>query len=237
MKSLSAALLAGALMGQAGADAPRARMELAYEHSMGSLGELQAEHLDQVSLSLRAEAAGWVWGVELPALRRRDVDGTAAGVGDVVLRLGRELLPLQSEGWGLDLGFKLKAATGDAQRGLGTGKVDTLLQLEWTRDVGGGWLAFGELGYRVTGNPAGRPAPANPWHMELGLQSPWWSERQFGLFAHGRQAVSRVGPRAELTGYVQQRWDGQQLRAHLTRGNGRGSSDWAFGLAWIHLWR
>ena len=116
MRSPLAWALAWALAAPAGAEAPRARLELGYEHSMGSLGELQAEHLDQLSLSLRAERDGWAWGVELPALRRRDPDGTAAGLGDVVLRLGRELLPLQPDSWGLDLGFKLKSATGDAAR-------------------------------------------------------------------------------------------------------------------------
>lgn len=236
MRSALAWVPALALAAHAGAEPPRLRLELGYERSMGSLGELQAEHLDQLALSLRAERAGWTWGLEVPTLRRRDPDGTAAGLGDVVLRLGRELLPLQQDSWGLDLGFKLKSATGDAVRGLGTGKVDTLLQLEWARVLGGGWLAFGELGYRVTGNPPGRAPLANPWHLELGLQSPWWNDRQFGAFAHGRQAVSRLGPRAEVTVYGQQRWGDQQARLHLTRGNGRGSSDWALGLAWIQRW-
>lgn len=248
MKPAFVWLLATALAAEASTDDPAGaatrspapwgplRMEWAVERSTGSSGELEADRLDQATWSLRGSPAWWQWGLDVPVLQRRDADGRAAGLGDVVLKLSRELQALGAVQSGWDLAVKWKTATGSAARGLGTGASDAVVQLEWAHVAPAQWLVFGELGYRVTGTPAGRTPRRNAWHAELGAQSPWVADWQWGAFAHAREAVSRVGPQAELTVYGQQRWGRQQLRLHVTRGNGLGSAAWAAGLAWSQRW-
>lgn len=228
--------LASAGVADAGAQVPPLRLEWGCERSAGSLGETQADRVDQCAWSARATPDGWQWGLDVPYLRRQDADGRASGWGDVVLKVSRELGPLTATQTGWDLTVKWKTATGRASAGLGTGAHDAVVQAEWARLGPARWLVFGEVGYRVTGTPPGAAPRRNAWHAELGAQSPWVEDRLAGVFVHAREAVGRAGPQGEVTVYGQQRWGTQQLRAHLTRGNGRGSAAWAAGLAWSQRW-
>ena len=79
--------------------------------------------------------------------------GTAAGLGDVMLK-GRYNWKDQQDAWPfIDLVARFKLPTADEQDGLGTGEADAGFAVEMARRFAGEWLGFLDLGYTFIGDP------------------------------------------------------------------------------------
>lgn len=237
-------LLAAVLPSTAAAQPAPGQIDLriAQERSQGRYGEASRTTIDQTTLAARWHGAGWWIDVQLPWLRVHNPGGSGLpeangaggsrvqGLGDVWWR-GRLALR-EADAWpGLDLVLKLKLATGDADRGLGTGGRDVALQLDLDHNADGAqWLAH--LGWRHTGDPAGFRPYRNPWYGGVGVQralSPAW---ELGAGIDWREAIGRLGPLGEATLHLAWRDGAQRWQLHLTRGWERASPDVALGLTW-----
>lgn len=217
-------------------------LRIAHERSQGRYGEARRTTIDQTTLAARYHGAGWWIDVQLPWLRVTSPGGSGLpetngagasrvhGLGDVWWR-GRLALR-EADAWpGLDLVLKLKLASGDADRGLGTGGRDVALQVDLDHHAAGAqWLAH--LGWRHTGDPAGFRPYRNPWYGGVAVQraiAPSW---ELGAGIDWRDAIGRLGPLGEATVHLAWRDGAQRWQLHLTGGWARASPDLALSLGW-----
>jgi len=81
------------------------------------------------------------------------LEGTRNGIGDIVLSGGYVYFPTSGFLPVIELSGKVKFATADEDKGLGTGEESYTLQLEVSKRFG--WFTpFGAVGYRFIGSPA-----------------------------------------------------------------------------------
>jgi len=219
-------------------------VQLALESSRGSYGEPTVTRIQNFSLTTRYRMAGWTWAMEVPWLRIQsatpdaslpDTTGAAAtntvsGLGDIWLKLSHELRPLSADAPGLDVTLKLKTASGDAQRGLGSGGTDLALQLEGTALIAPRTLMFGHIGHRRTGDVPGQKPYRNPWYADAGGQTRLGSAHELGAYFSTRQPIGRLGTLREWTLYGGWRDPSHKVQLYLTHGLTPTSPDWAFGL-------
>ena len=91
-----------------------------------------------------------------PGFIRSENVGTAqSGLGDVRLAADLYLLKGSATRPWITLGPFFKLATADESKGLGTGENDYGAGLGLTAPLGGGWQAYADAGYQVTGDPPG----------------------------------------------------------------------------------
>lgn len=219
-------------------------VQLGIEWSRGTYGETSTTHIQSTSLTLRYRTPTWVFSAELPWLRIES-DSTAAlpdtigsatsascsGIGDIWLKLSHELIPMTQTQSGLDLTFKFKAATGDASLGLGSGANDVAMQLEGSHMLTPSMLLFGHLGYRHTGDVVGQRPYSNPFYAEAGVQTQSNQHHEYGTYYTTRQAIGRLGPLQEWTGFTSWRDKSFKIEFYVTRGLSQASPQWAAGLS------
>src|SRR3954469_16534036 len=150
------------------------------DYTTGNYGSSQSTDILYVPFIAKYESGPWVLKATVPWIRITgpgNVVGagadrvvlsegnaprrTASGLGDIVLSGSYTLLgdmgllaDRSSAPIGLDIGGKVKLGTADEAQGLGTGKNDYSLQADAYKTFGA-WTAFGSLGYRWYGDPAG----------------------------------------------------------------------------------
>jgi hypothetical protein len=131
---------------------PRLYLEAGAGHQQGDFGSATASRLDYAYA-----AAGWLGpaydvNVSVPVLHLRNQgggqDSSATGLGDVLVRGVRRVLPADAAGRSLDASLALKLPTAPSTDGLGTGHLDLggFLALNqrwgpWQGSVLGGWIA------------------------------------------------------------------------------------------------
>jgi hypothetical protein len=129
---------------------------------------------------------------------------TASGLGDIVGSAFYNVLSERSAPVGLDLGVKVKLGTADKDEGLGTGKTDYSLQADAFKLLGA-VTAFGSLGYRVYGDPAGVDLK-NVFYGSVGGSYKLSSETSAGLAYDFRPAITPGGGKvSELSAFVSHR--------------------------------
>lgn len=126
------------------------------------------------------------------------------GMGDVIAGLSYALDTLWDLPVALDLTGKVKLATADPEKELGTGENDYLLQLDLADDYGR-FSPFATLGYRVMGDPPDLDLE-DVWLGSVGLEYRLNPALHGGAVFDYRQATT-VGaePMQELTVYL--RWE------------------------------
>lgn len=184
-------------------------------------------------LSIRSPAGGNLIGVDAQGLPVYDGSGpkqTEEGIGDVVAAYSRALFEQPRNGFLLDLGGKVKFASADASRGLGTGENDyTLLaDLYYLADA---WTPFATLSYRISGDPAGSDLN-NVRGFTLGLGYRHSARDSLGLIWDGREAATAGSADSrEATLYWVHRLDeGVKFQAYAVKGFSDASVDWALGV-------
>jgi hypothetical protein len=184
-------------------------------------------------LSIRTPGNGALIGVDASGRPIYDGNGaktTAEGQGDVVLAYSHSLFMTPRNGFLLDLTGKIKFATADANKGLGTGKNDytALADIYYLADA---WTPFATVSYRVTGDPAGSNL-RNVWGGTLGLGYKQSKSDSLGLMWDSRQASSATGrASSEATAYwVHKFGDGLKLQTYAIKGFSDGSPDWGAGV-------
>lgn len=154
--------------------AAQVRVGTGVEYTTGKYGGTQSTDMLYVPFTAKYESGLWTFKATVPyivisgsanvvgagAERITLPDGddderrTEAGLGDVVASAFYTLLDERTASIGMDLGAKVKLATADEAKGLGTGETDYSLQADFFKPLGAA-TAFGSLGYRWYGDPPG----------------------------------------------------------------------------------
>jgi hypothetical protein len=157
------------------------------------------------------------------ATRRKET-----GLGDVVLSASWSAI---SQGpWLVELGTKVKLATADDSKGLGTGASDYAVQTDVYRTFDSHTL-FGTLGYKKMGDPAGTDLK-DPFYASLGWSFRVSQASALGLSYDFRQKIQDGGaPIREVTGFLTHKLDSQwKLQGYLVSGFSKASPDLGGGI-------
>ena len=158
------------------------------------------------------------------------ITGEGSGLGDVTLRGVYTIFPLRPWMPFVDLGARIKFPTADADRGLGTGKFDYELQIEFAR-VFGRFTPFANAGYRFVGDPATFDLD-NSWLASAGGVWRLTERVNTGLFLYFQQSSSvSAHDQLDLMPYLD--WAITPIWAastYVTAGLQTGSPDFGIGL-------
>lgn len=252
-KSLTALRLAAttALMAIAGPGALAAESVISAsfgaDYSVGKYGRSERTETRYFPMMLKAESGPMTYKLTIPYVEVRgpaDVVGagddtvvlgaarptrTAAGLGDVVAAASGEIWADYESSWAVELGGKIKFATADESKGLGTGRNDYSLFADVYKTYGMHSL-FATLGKRKMGDPAGVDY-RDPWFGSLGWSRRLSDKTSAGLMVDLRQRLQAGGdPAQELTGFVSHKLDGGwKLQGYVVTGFTRSSPDLGLG--------
>jgi hypothetical protein len=154
---------------------------------------------------------------------------TQSGLGDIVVAGTYNMYEGRGNGTLVDVTAKIKFATADEAKGLGTGENDYALQADLYKTLGKNTV-FGTLGYRVMGDPPGVTLN-NVFYASLGVGHQYSQETSAGLILNLQEKAFPTGfPQQELTAYVSHKlgktWKAQ---AYAVKGFSNGSPDWGAG--------
>lgn len=154
-----------------------------------------------------------------------------SGLGDIVLSATYAAYYDPSSTFGLDLTAKLKLATADENRGLGTGEHDMIFLVDIYRTFGR-WTGFGGIGYHILGDPPGFPLD-NVLSANLGASYKLDERDSVGVSLDGRERVAAgTSPQRELTGFFIRKLDRLwKAQLYALIGLANGSPDYGFGLS------
>lgn len=212
-----------------------------FEYSSGRYGSRELSTSWYVPLIVRYEDGALTLKATVPYLRNsgevsRTPDGVAIpgtggtqeGVGDVVLSAGHTLLEAGS--LTVDGVFKLKLPTADADKGLGTGKLDASVQADaiWRA---GAVSALASLGWKKYGDPDGLDF-RNPLFTSIGFSWRVAPGVSIGLFHDWRQRLRPRGSELSestlfLSYKLQPEW---RLQVYAVKGFVEASPDVAGGM-------
>jgi hypothetical protein len=215
-------------------------------YSSGDYGTGSTTRITALAATARYETGPWVYRATLPYLR---IDGesavipgvgavrggssrrTESGLGDLVLGATYAAYYDPATTLGLDLTAKLKLATADEAKGLGTGEHDMVFLAEFYRTFER-LTGFGGIGYHILGDAPGQPLD-NVWSASVGATYKLDERDSAGLSLDGRQRVVPGGARQrELTGFFMRKLDRWwKAQAYALIGLADGSPDWGFGLS------
>ncbi len=155
--------------------------------------------------------------------------GTASGIGDTVLAATYNVLYDNASKFGVDLTGKMKLATADANKGLGTGENDYGVQAD-TYKTFDRTTVFGGVGYTALGSSSFLQL-RNVWNLNLGALYKVDEQNSFGASYDYRQKVSdSAAPISELTGFWTRKIDRSwKAQAYVLKGLANGSPDWGVG--------
>lgn len=154
---------------------------------------------------------------------------TESGLGDVVAAATYNLYAGTTDATIVDLTGKVKFGTADETKGLGTGKNDYALQVDGYKGFGA-FTAFGSVGYKVLGSPAGYSLN-NVFYGSLGGAYKFDERNSGGVIIDLRQKASTSGsPQRDLTAYISHKIDETwKAQAYVVKGFADGSPDWGLG--------
>lgn len=244
-KIRSAAIFLGAFFIPA-AHAANFSLTSGLDYSSGKYGGTQSTEILYVPLTGKYEMDRWTFKLTVPYIRitgpggvTRDIGGfktsgttrtTASGLGDVVAAATYNVYDSGgANAWLIDLTGKVKFGTADETKGLGTGKNDYAAQADIYK-IFDQFTAFGTLGYRLLGSPAGTHLD-NVAYGSLGGSYTFSRETSGGLILDLRQKAFASGaPQRELTAFVTHKlnrtWKAQ---GYVVKGFADGSPDWGAG--------
>ena len=151
---------------------------------------------------------------------------TESGLGDVVLSGSVRLVAETPAQPRIDLTGKIKLATADEDKNLGTGENDYAVQLDLEKG-----MFFGYVGYRVYGDPPGINLD-NVAYGLVGLSQPLDSATRAGVSLYAQQAAAAgTDDQLELSLFLNRKLGkGNQLRPYVIFGLADGSPDWGVGV-------
>lgn len=240
-----AALCAGMLLAF-GAQAQEGPLTLGagLHYSSGDYGTGSTTRITSLAGTARYERGPWTYRATVPylevegentvipgvgAVGSRSGRRTESGLGDIVLGATYALYYEPGRGLGFDLSGKVKLATADESRGLGTGEHDLSLLLDAYQSVERTTF-FGGIGYHVLGDAPGLPLD-NVWSANVGASYRLDERDSVGAMLEGRQRVAAGGARQrDLTGFWTRRLDGGwKAQLYGLIGLADGSPDWGAG--------
>jgi hypothetical protein len=155
--------------------------------------------------------------------------GSASGLGDITASAGYELFGSADRTFGLDLTGKVKFATADENKGLGTGKNDYGLALD-TYKVSGAWTAFGGVGWMKYGSSQYIQLK-NGFNANIGADYKLSASDNVGAYYYYRERIADTGAsQSEITGYWNHKFnDSLRVQAYALAGFADGSPDYGVG--------
>ena len=216
------------------------------DYSSGKYGGTQSTDILYIPLTGIYEVDRWSFKLTVPYVRItgpggviRDIGGfrsgsttrtTASGLGDIVTAATYNAY--NSGGTNallIDVTAKVKFGTADDTKSLGTGKNDYAAQADIFKTFDK-LTAFGTLGYRVLGSPAGTSLN-NVFYGSLGSSYKFTQGTSAGLVLDLREKASTSGAaQRELTAFIAhkltQSWKAQ---GYVVKGFTDGSPDWGAG--------
>lgn len=168
-------------------------------------------------------------GTPLPCAGSATAPRTASGLGDAVVTLSRNVYEDRAGRMLVDLTGKVKLATADETKCLGTGENDFYVQGDLSKGFGSIGL-FGTLGWRKMGDPPG-VSFKDPLYYSIGGTYRASAERSMGIAYDYRQPVlSGRDPLSEATLFLSHRFDRTlKLQGYAMFGFSDSSPDWAIG--------
>lgn len=218
----------------------------AIDYSTGKYGEASRTETFYMPLGIKYERSDWTLRATIPYVETTgpaSVSGAgadqitinngnttrrrAAGLGDIVL--SASWTALQQGPWLVELGTKVKLATADETKGLGTGKNDYSVQTELYRSLGAHTL-FGTLGFKKMGDPNGVDLK-DPLYTSLG-----WSYRAspstaLGISYDYREKLQASGaPLSDATCFLTHKLDQNwKIQTYVSTGFTRASAEFGAG--------
>jgi len=226
----TAFILAGLTTGLAQQSEPvKIKLDTSYVFTRGDYGLTQDTDVSIVLVNPTIEVDGWRFQASIPYVR---LDGPATvvgntgatavtrsehGLGDITLGVGHKL-ETESSGWSSDLSVKVKFPTANDAKGLGTGEIDTMVQLDVFK--GGGKITpYATLGYQFLGSNASYPMK-NGAYVTAGFAGQVSPDLTMGLAGNWRQPIV-VGGKAgvEAMAFVQYKLSEQsRIQAFVLHG-------------------
>jgi hypothetical protein len=215
-------------------------------YSAGDYGTGSTTRITALAATARYETGPWTYRATVPYLK---VDGESnvipgvgsvgarssrrieSGLGDLVLGATYALYYEPARTLGFDLTGKVKLATADESKGLGTGEHDFAVLLEAYQSLDR-VTGFGGIGYHILGDAPGQSLD-NVWSANLGVSYKLDERDSAGVMLDARQRVtSSSDPQRELTGFFMRKLDRfWKAQAYALIGLANGSPDWGFGLS------
>jgi len=235
-KAAGTALLATALLlaGVARAQNGRGYVELGGGYKTGDFGTAVRTDLYYGTLALGYLSERYQASVTIPYLHLSERNGGASesGIGDVILRGGRVLVPDSGAGFSLDGALAVKFPTADENRGLGTGETDYGVFVGAHQRAGS--LKFSlSAGYIKVGDPPG--VDYNDIVLYgLGV-SKLYGTRGVYAAVEGRRAMvaGAKDPRELSVGYFEALSARSALRTQAFVGLNNGGPDFGVGAWWV----
>lgn len=222
-------------------------LSTAIDYSTGKYGESSRTETVYMPLGIKYERSDWTFRATIPYVDTTgpaSVSGAgadqvtidsgntqrrhASGLGDIVL--SASWTAFQQGPWLFELGTKVKLATADETKGLGTGKNDYSVQAELYRSLGSHTL-FGTLGFKKMGDPDGIDLN-DPLYTSLG-----WSYRASPSTALGvsydyREKLQASGaPLSDATCFLTHKIDQDwKVQTYVSNGFSRASADFGAGV-------
>jgi Putative MetA-pathway of phenol degradation len=216
-------------------------------YSSGDYGTTTTTRITTLAATGRYETGPWVYKATVPYLSVTGDTGvipgvgqvggapartgSASGLGDIVLSATYAAYYDRASTLGMDLTAKLKLATADESKGLGTGEHDAIFLLELYRTLDR-ITGFGGIGYHILGDSPSLPLE-NAWSANLGASYKLDERDSAGAMLEGRQRVVPGGSRQrELVGFFVRKLDrAWKAQAYALIGLADGSPDWGAGLS------
>ncbi|ALO46085.1 transporter [Pseudohongiella spirulinae] len=216
-------------------------------YSRGTYGEQQATRIRYSPVSHEVSSGPWRAKATLSRVeiagpgnvlvnvgnigRAGEGAGSESGAGDVLLNLTYEVPTISNRLPFFDIGVEIKIPTADENRGLGTGKVDSSMQLDFFQTVGNITL-FGTAAWKYRQSSEFFPQLRNSWLLSAGASIPLTDSTQVGFFYDYQQAVSDFsGATREWVPYVNWRLsDRWSLMLYAVKGFTDDSADRAAGM-------
>lgn len=155
---------------------------------------------------------------------------TQSGLGDIVAAATYSIFSQPAQTFGLDLTGKIKFATADEKKGLGTGKTDYTVLLDIYQKSGEVTL-FGGLGYAVLGKSDALPLK-NVASANVGASYKISDLANTGVTFDVRQKTSNAGQgQRELTAFYSYKIaPGYKAQIYAVKGFSDGSPDFGGGM-------
>lgn len=216
-------------------------------HSSGDYGTGSSTDITTLDATARYETGRWAYKATIPYL---EVSGQSAvvpglgpvggaglrtrtetGLGDIVLSATYAAYYDPASTLGVDVTGKLKLATADEVKGLGTGEHDAAFLVDFYQAFGR-VTGFGGIGYHILGDAPGLPLD-NVWGANLGASYKLDERDSAGAMLEGRQrALPGGSPQRELIGFFARKLDRLwKAQAYALIGLANGSPDWGAGLS------
>lgn len=189
------------------------------DYSTGDYGQADNTNMLVIPFSIRYRTNAWTYKLATAHLYIEEGAGgvliggdfitnktgqnNVSGMGDIVASARYSFDTITNLDTEFNLTGKVKLATADETKGLGTGSNDYTVELGAYQPLINNVDMFSSLGYRIKGDLP-QTKLNNVWLGSVGLSFPWDKDTEFGLIYDFRQATSaRVSAISEVSSY----WD------------------------------